>query len=48
MTCVNGHKPSPEELDRMIDSGEAEAIFKKAILEPGRGSVSSSGVSGRV
>mmetsp|Transcript_11134 Transcript_11134/g.26433 ORF Transcript_11134/g.26433 Transcript_11134/m.26433 type:complete len:323 (-) Transcript_11134:299-1267(-) len=39
VTYVTGNKPSEEELDRMIESGEGETVFKKAILEAGRGSI---------
>lgn len=35
-----GQKASPEEIDRLIETGESETIFAKAILEQGRGQVS--------
>ncbi|KAK9800794.1 hypothetical protein WJX73_004427 [Symbiochloris irregularis] len=34
-----GQKVSEEEVERMIDTGESETIFQKAILEQGRGHV---------
>ncbi|KAA6419602.1 MAG: syntaxin of plants [Trebouxia sp. A1-2] len=34
---VTGRKPSREEVDHLIDTGESESIFKKAILKQGRG-----------
>ena len=37
---VTGQKASEDEIDRMIETGEAENIFQKAILEQGRGHVS--------
>ena len=37
---VTGQKASADEVDRMIETGEAESIFQKAILEQGRGHVS--------
>jgi Syntaxin len=37
---VTGQKASEEEIDRMIETGESENIFQKAILEQGRGHVS--------
>jgi syntaxin 1B/2/3 len=36
---VTGQMPDPEEVERIIEHGEAEAIFQKAILEQGRGRV---------
>ena len=36
---VTGQKASPEEIDRLIETGESEQIFQKAILEQGRGHV---------
>lgn len=39
---VTGRKPTEAEVDNMIDTGESETIFQKAILEQGRGHVSSS------
>ena len=36
---VTGQKASPEEIDRLIETGESETIFAKAILEQGRGHV---------
>jgi hypothetical protein len=38
---VTGQKASEEEIDRMIETGESENIFQKAILEQGRGHVRS-------
>ena len=37
---VTGKKPTEAEIDNMIDTGESETIFQKAILEQGRGHVS--------
>ncbi|KAL0049027.1 hypothetical protein WJX82_004642 [Trebouxia sp. C0006] len=34
---VTGRKPSREEVDHLIDTGESETIFKKAIQKQGRG-----------
>lgn len=39
---VTGKKASEDEVERMIETGESETIFQKAILEQGRGHVSSS------
>ncbi|KAL3134903.1 hypothetical protein ABBQ32_007869 [Trebouxia sp. C0010 RCD-2024] len=36
---VTGRKPTEAEVDNMIDTGESETIFQKAILEQGRGHV---------
>ena len=36
---VTGQKASAEEIDRLIETGESEQIFQKAILEQGRGHV---------
>eukprot|EP00884_Botryococcus_braunii_P007879 jgi/Botrbrau1/17092/Bobra.0399s0002.1 len=36
---VTGQKATEEEIDRMIETGESENIFQKAILEQGRGHV---------
>ena len=36
---VTGTKASEAEIDRMIESGESETIFQKAILDQGRGHV---------
>eukprot|EP00887_Chlorella_sp_A99_P006954 scaffold2.g6954.t1 len=36
---VTGQHADEEQIDRMIDSGESETIFQKAILEQGRGYV---------
>ncbi|GBG63023.1 hypothetical protein CBR_g34724 [Chara braunii] len=38
---VTGQKPTEEEVERMMDSGESEEIFKKAIQEQGRAHVMS-------
>ncbi len=38
---VTGQKASAEEIDRLIETGESEQIFQKAILEQGRGHVRS-------
>ena len=40
MYTVTGQKASADEVDRMIETGESESIFQKAILEQGRGHVS--------
>ena len=37
---MTGQKASAEEIDRLIETGESEQIFQKAILEQGRGHVS--------
>lgn len=37
---MTGRKPTEAEVDNMIDTGESETIFQKAILEQGRGHVS--------
>ena len=39
MYTVRGEKPSEEQVDKMIESGESETIFQQAILEQGRGRV---------
>ncbi|KAK9804832.1 hypothetical protein WJX72_007710 [[Myrmecia] bisecta] len=36
---VTGKKATEEEIDQMIETGESETIFQKAILEQGRGHV---------
>lgn len=36
---VTGEHASDEEIDRMIENGEAESVFQRAILEQGRGYV---------
>ncbi|KAK9827828.1 hypothetical protein WJX74_004330 [Apatococcus lobatus] len=36
---VTGKKASEEEIDKMIETGESENIFQKAIMEQGRGHV---------
>jgi len=36
---VTGRKPSRDEVDHLIDTGESESIFKKAIMKQGRGHV---------
>ena len=36
---VTGERASETEIDRMIETGESETIFQKAILEQGRGHV---------
>lgn len=36
---MTGQKASAEEIDRLIETGESEQIFQKAILEQGRGHV---------
>lgn len=36
---VTGERPTEEQVETMIESGESEAIFQKAILEQGRGQV---------
>lgn len=42
---VTGQKPSEQEVDRLIETGESESIFAKAILEQGRGHVSTSSLT---
>ena len=37
---MTGKKASEEEIDKMIETGESENIFQKAIMEQGRGHVS--------
>lgn len=37
---VTGRQPSEQEVDHMIETGESETIFQKAIQEQGRGHVS--------
>lgn len=37
---MTGQKASADEVDRMIETGESERIFQRAILEQGRGHVS--------
>ncbi len=37
---VTGQHADEEEIDKMIETGESETIFQKAILEQGRGYVS--------
>eukprot|EP00891_Asterochloris_glomerata_P001953 jgi/Astpho2/1953/Aster-00466 len=39
VVTVTGNKATEEEIDQMIDSGESETIFQKAIMEQGRGHV---------
>lgn len=39
---MTGQKASAEEIDRLIETGESEQIFQKAILEQGRGHVRTS------
>jgi syntaxin 1B/2/3 len=34
---VTGHAATEDEIDKMIDTGESETIFQKAIMEQGRG-----------
>ena len=36
---VTGQRPTPAAVDAMIESGESETIFQRAILEAGRGAV---------
>lgn len=40
MYTVTGKQVSEDEVERMIETGESETIFQKAILEQGRGHVS--------
>ena len=42
MYTVTGERASEAEVDRMIETGESETIFQKAILEQGRGHVRTS------
>ena len=37
---VTGRQPTEQEVDHMIETGESETIFQKAIQEQGRGHVS--------
>lgn len=39
---VTGEKASDDQLDQLIETGEAENLFQKAILSQGRGKVSTS------
>ena len=36
---VTGTRPDEEDVERLIETGESETIFQKAILEQGRGQV---------
>ena len=36
---VTGQRPAEEDVERLIETGESETIFQKAILEQGRGQV---------
>lgn len=36
---VTGEKASDDQLDQLIETGEAENLFQKAILSQGRGKV---------
>ena len=36
---VTGQQPAQEDVERLIETGESETIFQKAILEQGRGQV---------
>ena len=36
---VTGTRPAEEDVERLIETGESETIFQKAILEQGRGQV---------
>lgn len=36
---VTGQRPGEEEVEQLIETGESETIFQKAILERGRGQV---------
>jgi len=36
---VTGQRPGDEEVEQLIETGESETIFQKAILEQGRGQV---------
>lgn len=46
LRAVTGQAATEEEIDKMIETGESETIFQKAILEQGRGYVSGGGSSG--
>lgn len=37
---VTGQRPTEQQVDHMIETGESETIFQKAIQEQGRGHVS--------
>ena len=41
MFTVTGEKPDTDAVERMIESGESEAIFQKATLTSGRGHIMS-------
>ena len=40
MYTVTGKQATEQEVEQMIETGESEAIFQKAIMEQGRGHVS--------
>ena len=37
---VTGKRPAEEDVEQLIETGESETIFQKAILEQGRGQAS--------
>ena len=37
MFTVTGKRPAEEDVEQLIETGESETIFQKAILEQGRG-----------
>ena len=39
MYTVTGKQATEQEVEQMIETGESEAIFQKAIMEQGRGHV---------
>lgn len=39
LRTITGEKVSEEEVDRVIETGEAENLFQKALMEQGRGRV---------
>lgn len=45
LRAVTGQAATEEEIDEMIETGESETIFQKAILEQGRGYVSGGGAA---
>lgn len=45
--AVTGQSATEEEIDHIIQTGDAETVFQKALLEPGRGKASLMYFSGR-
>ena len=46
MYTVTGQRPDEEQVEQLIETGESETIFQKAILEQGRGQVTDEVMSG--